>query len=33
MQITRSTLDTTKDSGDWLTGDVYVDAIAAPAGS
>jgi quercetin dioxygenase-like cupin family protein len=32
MQITRSSLHTTKGPGDWFTGDVYIDAIAAPAG-
>jgi quercetin dioxygenase-like cupin family protein len=30
MQITRNSLDTTKGLGEWFTGDVYVDAIAAP---
>src|SRR5436190_14299541 len=30
MQITRSSLDTTKGPADWFTGDVYVDAAAAP---
>jgi quercetin dioxygenase-like cupin family protein len=29
MQITRDT-DTTKGPADWFTGDVYVDAVAAP---
>ena len=33
MQITRSGIETTKGSADWFTGDVYVDAVAAPAGS
>jgi len=33
MQIVRSSLDTTRGSGDWFTGDVYVDAVAEPAGS
>ena len=32
MQITRS-IDTTKGPADWFTGDVYIDAVAAPAGS
>jgi quercetin dioxygenase-like cupin family protein len=32
MQITRSTA-TTKGPADWFTGDVYVDAVAVPAGS
>jgi quercetin dioxygenase-like cupin family protein len=30
MQITYNTLDTTKGPTDWFTGDVYVDAAAAP---
>jgi hypothetical protein len=29
MQITRSEVDTTKGSGEWFTGDVYVDTIVA----
>jgi quercetin dioxygenase-like cupin family protein len=33
MQITRSSIDTAKGPADWFTGDVYIDAIAAPAGS
>ena len=33
MEITRSTLDTQKGPSDWFTGDVYIDAVAAPAGS
>ncbi len=33
MEITRSRLDTTKGPADWFTGDVYIDAVAAPAGS
>jgi hypothetical protein len=33
MQITRSSIDTMKGPADWFTGDVYVDAVAAPAGS
>jgi quercetin dioxygenase-like cupin family protein len=32
MQITRSTLDTARGPSDWFTGDVYIDAVAAPAG-
>jgi quercetin dioxygenase-like cupin family protein len=31
MQITRSSIETAKGSADWFTGDVYVDAVAAPA--
>ena len=33
MQITRSSIDTAKGPADWFTGDVYIDALAAPAGS
>src|ERR1700746_1568613 len=33
MQITRSSTDTTKGPADWFTGDVYIDAVAAPAES
>ncbi len=33
MQITRSSLATQKGPADWFTGDVYIDAVAAPAGS
>src|ERR1044072_9937460 len=33
MQITRSSVDTQVGPADWFTGDVYIDAIAAPAGS
>jgi quercetin dioxygenase-like cupin family protein len=33
MQITRSSLDTQKGPADWFTGDVYIDPVAAPAGS
>ena len=32
MQITRS-IDTQKGPADWFTGDVYLDAVAAPAGT
>lgn len=32
MQITRSIIDTQKGPADWFTGDVYIDAVAAPAG-
>src|SRR3954454_18924448 len=30
MQITHSIIETQKGPGDWFTGDVYIDAIAAP---
>ena len=33
MQITRSSIDTQHGPADWFTGDVYIDAVAAPAGS
>jgi quercetin dioxygenase-like cupin family protein len=29
MQITRSSVDTAKGPGDWFTGDVYIDPVAA----
>ena len=29
MQITRSSIDTVHGPGDWFTGDVYIDAVAA----
>jgi quercetin dioxygenase-like cupin family protein len=29
MQITRSGIDTAKGPGDWFTGDVYIDPVAA----
>ena len=32
MQITRISIDTQKGPADWFTGDVYIDAVAAPAG-
>ena len=32
MQITRSTTDTIAGPGDWFTGAVYIDAVAAPSG-
>jgi quercetin dioxygenase-like cupin family protein len=32
MQITRSSLDTTRGPAGWFTGAVYVDTLAAPAG-
>ena len=31
MQITRSSLDTSKGPADWFTGDVYIDTVAAPS--
>ena len=31
MKITRSENDTVKGPADWFTGDVYIDAVAAPA--
>jgi quercetin dioxygenase-like cupin family protein len=33
MQITRNSLDTNRGPSDWFTGAVYVDSVAAPAGS
>ena len=33
MQITRSSIDTRVGEGDWFTGAVYVDAVAAPSGT
>jgi quercetin dioxygenase-like cupin family protein len=33
MQITRSSIDTAAGPGDWFTGAVYIDAVAAPSGS
>jgi hypothetical protein len=30
MQITRSSTDTQKGPADWLTSDVYIDAVARP---
>ena len=33
MQITRSSIETQKGPADWFTGDVYIDAVAAPAGT
>jgi quercetin dioxygenase-like cupin family protein len=33
MEITRSSMDTGKGPAEWFTGDVYLDAVAAPAGS
>jgi len=31
MQITRSSIDTTKGPADWFTGDVYIDTVAVPS--
>jgi quercetin dioxygenase-like cupin family protein len=33
VQITRSSIDTAKGPADWFTGDVYIDPVAAPAGT
>src|SRR5687768_7488201 len=33
MQITRSSAETEMGRADWFTGDVYIDAVAAPAGT
>jgi quercetin dioxygenase-like cupin family protein len=33
MQITRSSIETQKGPADWFTGEVYIDAIAAPRGT
>ena len=33
MQITRNSLETARGPDDWFTGTVYLDIIAAPAGS
>jgi len=30
MEITKSSLETTRGPSDWFTGDVYIDAVAAP---
>jgi quercetin dioxygenase-like cupin family protein len=32
LEITRSATDTTPGPGDWFTGAVYLDAVAAPSG-
>jgi len=31
MEITRNSVGTRRGPGDWFTGDVYIDAVAAPA--
>ena len=33
MEITRNSIETQKGPADWFTGDVYIDAVAAPAGT
>jgi quercetin dioxygenase-like cupin family protein len=33
VQITRSSIETPKGPADGFTGDVYIDAVAAPAGT
>jgi quercetin dioxygenase-like cupin family protein len=33
MQITRSSIATTKGPAEWFTGDVYIDVVAAPTGA
>jgi quercetin dioxygenase-like cupin family protein len=33
MQITRSSIDTNPGPADWFTGNVYIDAVAAPSGT
>ena len=33
MIVTRNSLETGKGTADWFTGAVYVDTVAAPAGS
>lgn len=30
MQLTRNSIDTTPGPGDWFTGSVFIDAVAAP---
>jgi hypothetical protein len=32
VQIAHSSIETQKGPADWFTGDVYIDAVAAPAG-
>ncbi len=32
MQITRSSIETTKGPSEWFTGQVYIDSVAAPSG-
>jgi quercetin dioxygenase-like cupin family protein len=33
MQITRNSLDSSRGSADWFTGDVFIDEVAAPSGA
>jgi quercetin dioxygenase-like cupin family protein len=33
VQITRSSIETAAGPGDWFTGAVYIDAVAAPGGA
>jgi quercetin dioxygenase-like cupin family protein len=33
MRITKNSLKTTKGPGEWFTGDVYIDTVAAPTGA
>jgi quercetin dioxygenase-like cupin family protein len=33
MQITKSSIETAPGPGDWFTGNVYIDTVAAPAES
>jgi quercetin dioxygenase-like cupin family protein len=33
MEITRSSVDTVRGPADWFTGEVYIDAVAAPHGA
>ena len=32
MEVTRNSVETNRGPSDWFTGDVYVDAVAAPGG-
>jgi quercetin dioxygenase-like cupin family protein len=32
MQVTRNSVQTNRGRSDWFTGDVYIDAVAAPGG-
>ena len=33
MQVTESSIETARGPADWFTGDVYIDAVAAPVAS